>query len=174
MNKLLLVIDFQNDFVNGALGFKKAEMLDDVIYNKVRQYKNENYDIIYTFDTHNEDYMQTLEGKNLPIIHCLKGTEGHNLYGKVATLFDNEKDVYFEKPTFPSLELANYLKNKKYEYIELCGLVSNICVLSNVIMVKSALPNANIVVCKNATASFDEKLNEYTFEVLKGIHVEII
>ena len=173
MKKLLIVVDFQNDFVDGSLGFEKAVELDDLIYNKILEYKNNNDDVIYTFDTHDDDYMDTVEGKHLPILHCLKGEYGHELYGKVKTLFDKEKDVYFEKPTFPSLELANYLKNKDYKEIELCGLVSNICVLSNVIMVKAALPNSTIIVDKTLTNSFDEILNDYTFEILKGIQVEV-
>lgn len=174
MKKLLIVVDYQNDFVDGALGFEGANKLDEVIANKIKDYKKNNYDVIFTFDTHDEDYMQTEEGNNLPVKHCIKGTIGHELYGKVKKCFDKDGDVYFEKPTFPSLELANYLKDKEYEEIELCGLVSNICVLSNVVMVKSALPNAKIIVDSKATDSFDKKLNEYTLEILKGIHVKVL
>ncbi len=174
MKKLLIVVDYQNDFVDGALGFEGANKLDEVIANKIKDYKKNNYDVIFTFDTHDEDYMQTEEGNNLPVKHCIKGTIGHELYGKVKNCFDKDGDVYFEKPTFPSLELANYLKDKEYEEIELCGLVSNICVLSNVVMVKSALPNAKIIVDSKATDSFDKKLNEYTLEILKGIHVKVL
>lgn len=174
MKKLLVVVDFQRDFVDGSLGFEDAVKLDEIIYNKIIDYKNNGYDVIYTFDTHYDDYMETEEGKHLPILHCLKGEEGHELYGKVKELFNKEKDIYFEKPTFPSLELANYLKDKEYEEIEVCGLVSNICVLSNVIMIKAALPNSKIIVDKKATSSFDEILNDYTFEILKGIHVNVI
>ncbi len=174
MKKLLVVVDFQRDFVDGSLGFEDAVKLDEIIYKKIIDYKNNGYDVIYTFDTHDDDYMETEEGKHLPILHCLKGEEGHELYGKVKELFNKEKDIYFEKPTFPSLELANYLKDKEYEEIEVCGLVSNICVLSNVIMIKAALPNSKIIVDKKATSSFDEILNDYTFEILKGIHVNVI
>jgi len=174
MKKLLIVVDYQNDFVDGTLGFEGANKLDDIISNKIIQYKKDNNDVIFTFDTHTEEYMETEEGYNLPVKHCIKGTYGHKLYGKVNELFDKDKDVYFEKPTFPSLELANYLVDKDYKEIEVCGLVSNICVLSNVVMIKSALPNAKIFVDKKATDSFDKKLNEYTFEILKGIHVNII
>lgn len=174
MKKLLVVVDFQRDFVDGSLGFEDAVKLDEIIYKKIVDYKNNGYDVIYTFDTHDDDYMETEEGKHLPILHCLKGEEGHELYGKVKELFNKEKDIYFEKPTFPSLELANYLKDKEYEEIEVCGLVSNICVLSNVIMIKAALPNSKIIVDKKATSSFDEILNDYTFEILKGIHVNVI
>lgn len=173
MKKLLIVVDYQNDFVNGALGFSGAENLDNLIYQRIFEYKLVGNDVIYTFDTHDENYLNTEEGKNLPVKHCLKGTKGYELYGKVGSMFDPNIDKYFEKNTFPSLELANYLKKQNYEEIELCGLVSNICVISNAIMAKAALPNAHIVVDHNLTASFDKKLNEETFDVLKGLHIEV-
>lgn len=166
--KLLIVVDYQNDFVNGSLGFKKAEELEQRIVQKIKEYDN----VIFTLDTHYDNYFDTLEGKKLPVKHCIKDTDGHKLYGEVGKYFDKAIKV-FEKPTFPSLELANYLVGKGYDEVEICGLVSNICVLSNVVMVKAALPNARIIVNKNLTASFDEKLNEETFDILKGIHVDV-
>ena len=165
--KLLIIIDYQNDFVDGSLGFPKAKELDERIVEKIKQYD----DIIFTMDTHDENYLTTLEGKNLPVKHCIKGTKGWEVYGKTSEYVSKAIKV-FEKPTFPSLELANYLKNKNYDEVELCGLVSNICVLTNVVMVKSALPNAHIIVDKSLTASFDEDLNNKTFDILKGIYVE--
>ena len=174
MKKLLIVVDFQNDFVDGTLGFEKAKELDIIISNKIKKYKNNNHDVIYTFDTHYDEYFDTLEGQKLPVKHCILGTSGHNLYGNVASLYNKEEDVTFLKETFPSLDLANYLKEHPYDEVELCGLVSNICVLTNVVMVKAALPNCKIIVDRNATASFDEKLNNETFDILNGIHVEVI
>lgn len=173
MKKLLIVVDYQNDFVDGTLGFPGAENLDNLIYQKIFEHKFSGNDVIFTFDTHYDNYLTTEEGKSLPVKHCIKGTNGHQLYGKVGSVFDPSLDLYFEKETFPSLDLANYLKNKDYEEVELCGLVSNICVLSNVIMVKSALPNAHIVVDHNLTSSFDQELNDATMKILKGIHVEV-
>ena len=83
MKKLLVVIDYQNDFVNGALGFKKAEELENNIYEKVNKYlENEDY-ILFTYDTHTEEYLNTREGRNLPIPHCIVDTKGHELYGKL-------------------------------------------------------------------------------------------
>ncbi len=166
--KLLIIVDFQNDFVCGALGFPKAKELDSRIVKKIEEYD----DIIFTLDTHTDDYLNTFEGKHLPIKHCIKDTYGHDIYGNTKNYLNKAIKV-FEKPTFPSLDLANYLKDKPYDEVEICGLVSNICVLSNVIMVKSALPNALIIVDKNLTASFDEDLNNKTFDILKGIHVEV-
>lgn len=173
MKKLLIVVDYQNDFVDGTLGFPGAENLDNLIYQKIFEHKFSGNDVVFTFDTHYDNYLTTEEGKNLPVKHCIKGTNGHQLYGKVGSIFDPSLDLYFEKETFPSLDLANYLKDKDYEEVELCGLVSNICVLSNVIMVKSALPNAHIIVDHNLTSSFDQELNDATMKILKGIHVEV-
>ena len=172
MKKLLIVVDYQNDFVNGALGFAGAENIALVIKDKIESYLKNKQDIIFTLDTHEEDYMNTMEGSKLPVKHCIKGTEGWKLHNAVNYLPLAKK--VFEKPTFPSLDLANYLKDNYYDEVELCGLVSNICVLSNAIMVKSALPNARIIIDKNATSSFDEELESKAFDVLKGLQVEVI
>ena len=84
MKKLLIVVDYQNDFVDGTLGFKGALDIENNIINKIKEFKELNDQIIYTLDTHTPDYMHTMEGKNLPIPHCIKGSEGHKLFGKVA------------------------------------------------------------------------------------------
>lgn len=171
MKKLLIVVDFQNDFIDGALGFKKAETLVDIISDKIKKYLSNNDDVIFTLDTHDDNYMNTNEGTNLPVPHCIDGTFGHKVNEKCDFL--DKAIKVFKKKTFPSLELAKYLENTNYDYVELCGLVSNICVLSNAVMVKSALPNAEIVIEKIATASFDEELENKAFDVLKGLHVTI-
>lgn len=172
MKKLLIVVDFQNDFIDGALGFPKALTLVDLIKNKIEEYNENNDDIIYTLDTHDENYMNTCEGANLPVKHCLDGSFGHQINSKCD--FTKQAVKVFKKPTFPSLELAKYLETTNYDYVELCGLVSNICVLSNAIMVKSALPNAKIIIDSKLTASFDEELEQKAFDVLRGLHIEIL
>lgn len=172
MKKLLIVVDYQIDFVNGSLGFEGAEKLTEVIKNKIMNYLKEDNDIIYTLDTHEENYLDSFEGKNLPVKHCIKNTLGHNLVKEVD--FKEKAIKVFEKPTFPSLQLANYLKDKDYNEVELCGLVSNICVISNAIMVKSALPNAYIFIDALATDSFDKSLQEKCFDVLQGLQINVI
>lgn len=172
MKKLLIIVDYQNDFVDGALGFEGAELIGKVIKGKIENYLNNNHHIIYTFDTHNEDYMNTVEGSKLPVPHCLKGSKGWEIKDEVNYL--NKAIKTFEKPTFPSLELANYLKENPYDEVELCGLVSNICVISNAVMVKAALPNAKIFIDALATDSFDKVLQEKCFDVLEGLHIEVI
>lgn len=172
MKRLLIVVDFQNDFVDGSLGFNEAKGLENKIVEWIVDYKNNGDDVIYTMDTHNSDYMNTQEGKNLPIPHCIEGTIGWELYGKTKELL---KDcLCFKKPTFPSLDLANYLKDKNYQDITLVGLVSHICVISNAIMVKAALPEATIKIDLKATGSVDTKTHQDSLSVLKSLQIELL
>lgn len=173
MNKLLIVVDYQNDFVDGALGFDGAEKLDEQIAEKINAYRKQGYEIAFTFDTHEKNYLDTQEGRNLPIEHCIKGQNGHMLYGKTAQA-QNENDKVFYKPTFGSGELYEYLKDKSYEEIELVGLVSNICVVSNAIIAKTAQPEAVITIDANCTDSFDKELNEKVLDVMAGLQMNII
>lgn len=172
MKRCLIVVDYQNDFVCGSLGFEKAKQLDEPICKKIEDYRKAGGDIIFTLDTHGKDYLKLREGRYLPIEHCIKGTDGHSLYGQTAKAA-RESDIYFEKNTFGSDGLYEYLKKSDYDEIELCGLVSNICVLSNAVLAKTALPEADIIVDAECTASGDEKLNEELLDILASIQVEI-
>jgi Amidases related to nicotinamidase len=171
MQKCLIVVDFQNDFVNGSLGFPGAELLEPRIADKIRQYRAEGGCVIFTLDTHGEDYPETQEGKNLPITHCVTGTPGHNLYGEVASLI-RESDPKFYKHTFGSDGLYEFLKTNKYESIELVGLVSNICVIANAVLAKTAQPETPIIVDASCTASNDEGLNRAALDVMAGLQIE--
>jgi len=173
MKKILVVVDYQNDFVTGTLGFNGAELLEEVIVSKIKEYRKNGHDIAFTLDTHNGDYLNTQEGVNLPVEHCIKGTKGWSLYGKLK---DNclDEDTLFEKTTFGSLSLANFLEEKQYESVEFVGLVSNICVLTNAVLAKTALPEATIIVDAQAVASFDDKLHNAALDVLESIQVKIL
>lgn len=172
MQRLLVVVDFQNDFVSGTLGFEKAKYLEEHIVTLIEEYQANNDEIVYTMDTHSQNYLKTYEGQFLPVEHCIENTDGWKLYGKVDALL---KDCHcFQKPTFPSLELANYLKDKTYKDITFVGLVSHICVLSNAIMAKAALPETPIRVDLRGTGSFDEKVHEESIGVMKSLQIEII
>lgn len=173
MRQALIVVDYQKDFVDGALGFPKAAALEKEICAKIEQARRENVEVIFTFDTHHEDYLQTQEGRNLPIPHCLKDADGWKLYGAVENCLQ-ETDRCFEKPCFGSWELAEYAKAQGYEQIELCGVVSNICVLSNAVLLKSALPEAQIVVDAKATASNDDSMNKKALDILARIQVKVL
>ncbi len=172
MKKILVVVDYQNDFVNGSLGFPKAVALENRIYQKIEQYKRNGNEVVFTFDTHDENYLQTQEGINLPVPHCIKNTKGWNLYGKISDLCD-ETTRCFEKVTFGSLKLAEYLAKNKYDWVELVGVVSNICVISNAVLAKAALPQAKVIVDASCTGSNDDSLNQKSFDVMQGMQIEV-
>ncbi len=169
VKKILVVVDYQNDFVNGSLGFEGAERLDEAICRKIDEYAGD--EIVHTLDTHGSDYLDTYEGRNLPVPHCIKGTEGHRNYGKTAQKLEGTRS--FEKSSFGSPELGEYLKRGGYDRVELCGLVSNICVLSNAVIARAALPDAEIIVDPECTASADGELNAAALAVLKGIQITV-
>lgn len=173
MNRLLIVVDYQNDFVDGALGFPGAERLAGPIARRIAEYRASGDDVIFTFDTHGSDYLDTQEGRKLPVPHCLRDTAGWELYGAVAEAARDE-DEFFCKPTFPSLELGQYLEECEYAQVELCGLVSHMCVLSNAVIAKAALPEAEIVVDADLTASGDPVLHEKALDVLEGLQVTVL
>ena len=174
MGRLLVVVDMQNDFVDGALGFGGADRIIEGIERKIADYMASGDEVVYTLDTHHENYSETQEGRNLPVPHCIKGSEGHALVPALKDLLSDCR--CFEKPTFGSLELGKYINENsgKYDSIEVCGLVSNICVISNAVMAKAAAPEAEIIVDSSLTDSFDKKLNEETFDILKGIQVTVV
>lgn len=170
--RLLIVVDFQNDFVSGALGFKDANSIKDSVVSLLDEFVRNGEHIVFTKDTHFADYLTTREGFSLPIIHCIKGTKGHDLHESVIGYEKYAKKVY-EKVTFGSLELANDLKGENYEEIILVGLVTNICILSNALLAKAALPEANVVVIKSGVNSYDKELHDATLKVLAGTQIEI-
>ena len=167
------MVDYQNDFVSGTLGFPEAVKTEYPIAEKIEQYRKEGDVILFTFDTHDENYMETKEGQNLPVVHCQKGTEGHKLYGKVANLI-TESDKRFYKNTFGSHELYMYLKSQSFESIELCGLVSNICVLANAVLAKTAQPETPVFLSAKCTASYDKDLNRAALELMAGLHIQVV
>lgn len=173
MKKCLIVVDMQNDFIDGALGFEKASHIASLVAEKINEARQQHYDILFTQDTHEDDYLTTVEGVHLPIKHCIKGTKGHALHDMIEAV-KKDADLVFTKPTFPSLDLGNYLKEAQYDDIELCGLVSNICVLSNAVIAKSASPNAKISVDATLTASYDETLHEKALDILENLHIIVM
>ena len=175
MNRYLFVIDYQNDIVDGALGFPGAELLDEKIASKVRAYGKGH--VLFTRDTHFENYLTTREGKNLPVEHCIKGTPGWQVYGETAKALEEvtakaiDKLVFGMDVTDPAT--AAVLPESADE-IELVGLVSNICVVSNAVVLQSKYPEATIIVDASCTDSFDKALHAKVLDVLEGFQVKII
>ena len=175
--KLLIVVDYQNDFVDGALGNPAAAAIEENIVKKIEEYRalGEGGQVIFTFDTHFENYMETQEGANLPVPHCIEGTDGWGLYGKVADM-KKEGDISFAKRTFGSIELGDYLKDKgdDYESVELCGVVTNICVISNMVVAKAAMPEVPIFVDASCCASNDPVLEAKAYDIMENLHAKVL
>jgi len=183
MKRLLIVVDYQNDFVDGALGFEGAELLEEPILEKIAAYREAGDPIWFTFDTHHPDYLDTQEGRKLPVPHCLEGTPGWALYGKVADA-QMDADEVFLKPTFGSVDLcerlakaqrvAMGLRTQPFESIELVGLVSSMCVLSNAVIARSACPDVPIIIDAACTAAPDPVMNEKALDVLENLQIQVI
>ncbi|GAA0778948.1 cysteine hydrolase [Clostridium subterminale] len=178
MAKLLVVIDYQKDFVDGTLGFEKAVTLEQGISDKVSKYIKNGDKVLFTYDTHYEEYLQTREGKNLPILHCIKGTNGHKLYGKIGDFSNSEDTMHYEKKGFgispeDMIQIANEV-GEDIKEIELVGVVTNICVISNVVLFQSQYRNADIIVDASLCASFDDSLHEKALDVIEGLQGKVI
>ena len=139
----LVVIDMQNDFIDGALKNEEAIAIVDNVANMVKIARVVGIPVIFTRDTHYEDYMETVEGKHLPVPHCIKDTEGWQISSKIEVL---ESDKIIDKPTFGSLELADYLATLDVDEIEIIGVCTDICVISNVMMAKAYITEVPLIV----------------------------
>ena len=144
MKKLLIVVDMQNDFVTGVLGTKEAQM---IVPDMVEYIKSFDGQIVFTRDTHDENYLSTEEGKKLPVVHCIKGTEGWEIIPELQFL-TKDRDIY-DKPSFGSLALADTLRSTSFSEIQLCGVCTGICVISNAILAKAAEPDTPVKVLGN-------------------------
>ena len=152
--RLLIVVDYQNDFVTGSLGFEEAEQIEEALCEKICEARAEGVDLLFTLDTHEEDYLETQEGRKLPVPHCIRETSGWELCESAAAL--REGAPLLEKSSFGSAELIRFLQDGKYESVELCGVVTSICVLSNAVLAKAALLSASLNVRINIGSMADK------------------
>jgi len=167
MKKLLLVIDMQNDFITGALGSPPAQAIVPAVKAKIAEYRKNGDKIIFTRDTHGADYMETQEGKFLPVPHCIEGTQGHLITAEL----DSDGCEVFDKPNFGSLELAERVASGNYEEIELCGLCTDICVVSNALILKARLPEVKINVDPDCCAGVSEESHKAALITMKMCQV---
>ncbi len=152
MKNFLIVVDMQNDFIDGALGTKEAVSIVDNVVEKINNFDGE---IIVTLDTHFENYMDTNEGKNLPVKHCIKGTDGWKLNEKVESALNKKGYTELEKITFGSVKLPSLISEKAGDNdfsIELVGLCTDICVVSNALILKANFPENEICVDSSCCA----------------------
>lgn len=169
MHRLLIVIDMQNDFIDGALGTKEACAIVPAVIKKVEEYIKAGDEVVFTQDTHGDDYRNTLEGKMLPVVHCIKGTEGWELCPKLQD-FPGKR---FEKPVFGSLELADYAAEGTYDSLELVGLCTDICVISNALILKAKLQNTPVLVDSSCCAGVTPESHENALKAMKMCQVDV-
>ena len=174
MQKILVVVDMQKDFVDGALGTTEAVAIVD---NVVKKIENFDGDIIVTYDTHFDNYMETQEGKNLPVPHCIKGSDGWMLDKKVQAAVDAKGFKAIEKPTFGSTELTEYIRanyNPSQLEIELIGLCTDICVVSNALLLKANFLETNVSVDSSCCAGVTVDSHNAALTTMKMCQVNVI
>ena len=173
MKKLLLVIDMQNDFINGALGTKEAEAIVPNVVKRIQEFEG---DVLYTRDTHSEDYMETQEGKNLPVPHCIKGTPGWELCPELKALRDAGHSPVLDKLTFGAKDLPAYLETcypRGLESVELIGLCTDICVISNALLLKAFFPELPVSVTASCCAGVTPESHENALNAMKMCQIAI-
>jgi nicotinamidase-related amidase len=170
MKKLLIVVDMQNDFITGALGSAQAKKILPDVKAKIEGYKQNGYKIIFTRDTHFENYLDTQEGKFMPVIHCIEGSVGHLITNELST----EGCEIFDKPTFGSLALATRVAAESFDEIELCGLCTDICVVSNAVILKARLPETRITVDAACCAGVTDESHKAALLTMKMCQVSVI
>ena len=163
----------QKDFVDGSLGTKEAQEIVPTVKAKIEAFDGE---ILFTLDTHTKEYLDTQEGHNLPVPHCIKGTPGHEIIKELQP-YAKKALAIFEKETFGSRKLASFLKElhkeKKIESIELIGLCTDICVVSNALLIKAFLPEVPIVVDSNCCAGVTPEKHESALETMRSCQIGI-
>jgi nicotinamidase-related amidase len=169
MRKVLVVVDMQKDFIDGALGTKEAVGIVPKVVEKITLWDG---DVVFTRDTHREEYLETNEGANLPVIHCVSGTPGWEIDSKVMGAAKGSR--IYDKDTFGSKELAMDLMAEGAEFIELIGLCTDICVISNALLIKAFLPEAKMKVDASCCAGVSPESHRNALEAMKVCQIEII
>lgn len=174
MKKALIVIDMQNDFINGSLRTREAKA---IVPNVAKLIQSSDYAaIFFTRDTHSKDYLDTQEGKNLPIEHCIRGTNGWKIHDDiaVASIESNIPCDVINKPTFGTFNIATKLVEDNYDEVDLVGLCTDICVITNALILKTRFPEMKINIIENATAGTTPEAKWAALMVAKSCQINII
>lgn len=165
MKKTLIVVDMQNDFIDGSLGTKEAQAIVDNVRAKIQSYYERGDEIIFTRDTHTENYLNTNEGRNLPVEHCIQGTEGW----KIADGLEVPGASYIDKPAFGWMKWDAF----DLQEVELVGLCTDICVVSNALIIKAAFPEINVTVDASCCAGVTPETHRAALETMKMCQVRV-
>ena len=171
MKKLLIVVDMQVDFISGALGTPEAQAIVPKVVEKITGFDG---DVVYTRDTHGKDYLQTAEGKKLPVVHCVRETPGWEILPAVYEAGQGKTVAVIDKPTFGSVELGNFAVAGGYDDIELLGLCTDICVISNALYLKANLWETPIAVCKDCCAGVTPDSHNNALNAMTMCQIDII
>ena len=172
--RILVVVDMQNDFIDAALGTKEAVAIVDNVVKKISDFDGE---IFVTLDTHYDNYMETSEGKNLPVPHCIKNTAGWQLNSKVKDALAGKAYRIVEKVTFGSVDLPSMIASKFGSIdldIELVGLCTDICVVSNALLLKANFPEANMTVDASCCAGVTVEKHKAALETMKSCQISVV
>jgi len=181
--KVLIVVDMQNDFINGALGTPEAQAILPSVIQRIEDSRGEM--ILFTQDTHGDDYLDTPEGKKLPVVHCIEGTEGWKTHSEIMDAWRNNSDTIivpelpensFTKPVFGSTDLVDFLKSRADEIseIELLGVCTDICVVSNAIMIKNTLPQIKIAVNQACCAGVTPQSHQEALNTMEMCQIDLV
>ena len=167
--KYLIVVDMQVDFITGSLG---SSLATDIVPNVVEKVKNFDGRVIFTRDTHFQNYMETQEGRNLPVLHCIKDSEGWEICDELKPYVETVVD----KITFGSIELPEILRSfgEPIEKIELCGLCTDICVISNAMVLKAAFPEVPVTVDSSCSAGVSVESHNTALDAMRAVQIEVV
>lgn len=174
MKKVLVIVDMQNDFIDGTLGTREAQVIVEKAAAVIEEFEGSIY---VTMDTHQSNYLETAEGKKLPVVHCVKDTEGWLLHERIMTALSEKKYAKIEKGTFGSTRLAEEIRkegNQEELEIECFGLCTDICVVSNVLLLKAHFPEAKITVRADCCAGVTPETHEAALQTMKMCQIEIL
>ncbi len=173
MKKALVVIDYQVDFVIGSLGCADALALEPLIFDRVADALDGDVDVFFTRDLHDAaTYPESAEAKVFPTLHCIEGTEGCEIFGRLKRL--SQECMVFNKNIFASRDLAAHLSASGYDTVELCGVATNVCVLANAALIKTVMPECNVMINPDLVASYDKELGEKALDVMKTIGINVL
>lgn len=173
MKRILIVVDMQNDFISGSLGNGRAEKIVPRVAEKLTAARERGDLIVYTQDTHEENYLESFEGKHLPVSHCVRGSSGIEIHPSLAP---EANDIVLEKPTFGAIRLPALLKPymEADTVLELCGLCTDICVVSNALLLRAHYPNHEIVVDAAACAGVTPESHDAALTTMRACQIDVV
>ncbi len=170
MKEVLIVIDMQKDFLTGALGNADTAAVTEKVAKKIEKARAEGVEIVFTRDTHAENYLSTQEGKRLPVAHCIRGTDGWQIENGLY----KAGEKVFDKPTFGSIELAEYIRDGKYDKATLVGVCTDICVVSNALLLKAYCPEMTVAADSACCAGVTKESHAAALKTMAACQVEVL